>query len=134
MQAFQDGLQEVQAYLKTGVTPPGFSVMPASPEQAPDEAAAKMGKRPGSAKARDDLSGGPGISKDAGRVLHDAPAASALVLLDNFDQQFSDNAVTSSYGTVCPFLVWQIMLAYLCSQSLTAHGKVAHGQQALQAR
>ena len=41
-----DGLQEVQAYLKTGVTPPGFSVMPISPEQAPEEAAAKMGKRP----------------------------------------------------------------------------------------
>ena len=69
LQAFMDGLQEVQAYLKTGETPPGFLVMPISPEQAPDAAAAKMGKRPGSSKARDDLSGGPGISKDAGRFL-----------------------------------------------------------------
>ena len=68
MQAFRDGLQEVQAYLKTGVIPPGFSVMPTLPEQAPDERAAKLGKRPGSAKAIDDLSGGPGISKDAGRI------------------------------------------------------------------
>ena len=82
LQAFMDGLQEVQAYLKTGVTPPGFSVMPISPEQAPSEAAAKMGKRPGSSKARDDPSGGPGISKDAGRNVNDIPAASVLVLLD----------------------------------------------------
>ena len=75
-----DGLQEVQAYLKTGVTPSGFSVMPISPEQAPDVAAAKMGKRPGSSKARDDLSGGPGISKDAGRGFAASAWSSWMVL------------------------------------------------------
>ena len=98
LQAFMDGLQEVQAYLKTGITPPGFSVMPISPEQAPDGAAAKMGKRPGSSKAKDDLSGGPGISKDAGMFQNDVPAASAFILLDNSNQ---NRKVVPPYGNVC---------------------------------
>ena len=52
-----------------GESPAGFSTMPASPEVAPEEASAKLGKRPGSAKAREGGPGGPGISKDAGEPL-----------------------------------------------------------------
>lgn len=63
---FQDGLAEAQRYLDMGETPAGFSTMPASPEAAPEEASAKPGKRPGSAKASQGGPGGPGISKDAG--------------------------------------------------------------------
>ena len=63
---FQDGLAEAQRYLDMGETPAGFSTMPASPEVAPEEASAKPGKRPGSAKAREGGPVGPGISKDAG--------------------------------------------------------------------
>ncbi len=66
---FQDGLGEAQRYLDTGESPVGFSTMPASPEVAPEEASAKPGKRPGSAKAREGGPGGPGISKDAGEPL-----------------------------------------------------------------
>ena len=40
--------------------------MPVSPEPAADQAGAKAGKRPGSAKPRVGVPGGPGISKDAG--------------------------------------------------------------------
>ena len=63
---FQDGLGEAQKYLDTGESPAGFSTMPTSPDVAPEEASAKPGKRPGSAKAREAGPGGPGISKDAG--------------------------------------------------------------------
>ena len=129
MQAFQDGLQEVQAYLKTGVTPPGFSVMPISPEQVPDEAVAKMGKRPGSSKARDDLSGGPGISKDAGRPCNDVPAASTW---SSWTIPISDAVKTPSLGMVCPFTVLQA--GYLGSQDLTAYDKIDIVQLAVQAR
>ena len=69
LQVFQDGLGEAQKYLDTGESPAGFSTMPASPEVAPEEASAKPGKRPGSAKAREGGPGGPGISKDAGEAL-----------------------------------------------------------------
>ena len=65
-QVFQDGLGEAQRYLDVGESPAGFSTMPASPEAAPEEASAKPGKRPSSAKAREGGPGGPGISKDAG--------------------------------------------------------------------
>ncbi len=41
-------------------------MIPALPEPAADEAGAKAGKRPGSAKPRVSVPGGPGISKDAG--------------------------------------------------------------------
>lgn len=63
---FKDGLAEALKYLETGETPAGFSAMPASPEPVADEAGAKAGKRPGSAKPRVGAPGGPGISKDAG--------------------------------------------------------------------
>jgi len=69
-QVFQDGLAEAQKYLDMGETPPGFAVMPASPDAGPEEGPAKASKRSGSAKTRDGGPVGPGISKDAGESFN----------------------------------------------------------------